>query len=109
MIDVTGLVPLRNKAIIRLERKPDVLETSSGLQYVVAHGDGYTEANDWEIGEVLALGSEVAEDGLAVGERVLVRAISGGVAGADISKEVGKRRNSVVVVLREEIVARIGE
>ncbi len=109
MIDVTGLVPMKDKAVVRLEKKEDVLETRSGLQYVVAHGDGYKASIDWEMGEVLALGHEVAEDGLTVGDQIIVRAISGGVAGADISREVGEARGSVIVVLRKEIVCGIGD
>ena len=71
--------------------------------------DGYEQAWDWEIGTVLSVGHEIEEEGVAVGERVMVRAMSGGVAGADISKHIGERPNSVVVVKADEIVAKIGD
>lgn len=111
MIDVTALKATRDKAILRLDRNEDIQMQAGGL-WVVDTRDGkdrYEEAWDWEIGTVLALGHEIEEEGLEVGDRIMVRAISGGVAGADISKEVGERPNSVVVVKKDEIVAKIGD
>lgn len=112
MIDVTKLKAAKEKAILRLERNTGVQMRGGGL-WVVDSREGKTGAYesswDWEIGEVLAVSPEVAEEGVEVGDKLMVRAMSGGVAGADISKEVGEKPNSVVVVKQEEIVAKIGD
>lgn len=102
---------IKGKAVVRLDPKADI-PLSTGSIYV-ARGFGnkkemYHQQFDFETGTVVSLGEGDFEP-VEVGDRVIVRAISGGVAGADISKDLGEPRNSVIVVLRDEIVAKIGD
>lgn len=110
-MNVTTLRAAKDKAIVRLDRNENIQMQAGGLWVVDSREGkpGYEQAWDWEIGTVLAVGHEIEEEGVDVGDRVMLRAMSGGVAGADISKEVGEKPNSVVVVKQDEIVAKIGD
>ena len=109
-VDVTTLKAPKDKAILRLEKKDQVYQTTGGVWVSMVgqmRSKRYHAELDFEFGEVLALGEGDFEP-VEVGDRVMVRAISGGAAGADISREVGEERGTVIVVLRDEIVAKVG-
>ncbi len=98
---------VNGKAVVELEQKPSV--TDSGLHVVREnHGKNFQPTEDYEIGTVLSIGGEGWEP-VEVGDRVMVRAISGGAAGADIGASVGRERGEIIVVDREEMVCKIGE
>ena len=87
---------LNRRTLVRLdEHQP---RSWKGLEVVT---DGYREVWDWEVGTVV----ETSEPEVARGDRVLVRAPSGGVAGTDVSRALGDR---MVVVAYDEILAKVG-
>lgn len=107
-VELESLRAAKDRAIIELEPKLETYQTKGGLFVTTMNNAGtrYHEELDWEIGRVLSLGEGDFKP-VEVGDRVMVRARSGGVAGADISKDVGQARGSIVVVEREEIVAKV--
>ena len=64
--------------------------------------EGYREGFDWETAEVVACPLRHRSQDIIPGDRVLIRARSGGVAGTDVSDVFGPR---MVVVHWDEIWA----
>jgi co-chaperonin GroES (HSP10) len=95
----------RDKAVIELEEKVTVRD--SGLHVIRDHQKKYDPADDFEIGVVTSLGVGDSWEPVTVGDRVMVRAISGGEAGADIGQSIGRGRGEVIVVEREEMVCKL--
>lgn len=100
-IDVDQVRPVKGKALVRLEDK-SILEHREFSVIRMA----YDHTSDWEVAVVEALGEGDFEP-VEVGDTVIVRAMSGGKAGADVSRSLGERRETHVVVLADEIVARV--
>lgn len=101
---IQELTAARDKAIVELEEKQAVQVTDSGL--LVFHenaGQEYQPEMDFEIGTILSLGVG-AWDGVAEGDRVMVRGGSGGKAGADIGHAFGRKVDEVVVVGVDEVI-----
>lgn len=95
----------RDKAVIELKERPDRV-TPSGLKLVREnHGRNYYPEDDYELGTILSLGEGEGWEPAEVGATVIVRAMSGGAAGADIGEAMGRRRGEIVVVDRDEIVS----
>lgn len=101
-VDVTAVAPLPGRALVRLLDRDEALpDNRSGLHVVRSR---YDAKQDWEIGVLEAVGEGDIEP-LSVGDHVIVRAPSGGKAGADVSRLLGERRETHIVVRFEEIVA----
>jgi co-chaperonin GroES (HSP10) len=98
----------RHRVVVELEEQKKF--TESGL-YVVRdnRGRNYQPTEDFEIGVVRSLGAGGGWEPVEVGDRVMVRAISGGEAGADIGQSIGRGRGEVIVVEREEMVCKLEE
>lgn len=100
--------PATGKAIVTVEKAgTDDESLPSGL--IVVHGDNtqsYQRHFDWELGTVEALGEGDWEP-VTVGDRVFIQNPGGGAAGADIGGVVGESRGRVVVIDRDEIVAKL--
>lgn len=109
-LDVVRVQAVLGRAVIELEDREEV--TASGL-IVVEHRSGkdFRPNRDFEIGVVISIGRTMTVTGdsewwpLMEGDRVIVRARSGGEAGADIGLALGMARGKVIVVERDEVVA----
>lgn len=64
--------------------------------------EGYREQWDYEVAEVLAVGESI-RFAVSEGDTVLVRARSGGVAGTDVSRDLGGE--GLVIVHYDEMIA----
>jgi len=108
-VRIQELIPARDKAIVELDER--VTMTPSGLHVVHENaGQNYRPEEDYETGVVAALGeSEHGWEPVEVGDRVVVRAQSGGAAGADISNQLDRPAGEVIVVLRDEVLCVIGD
>jgi hypothetical protein len=110
-VAVEQLNPTRGKAVVEITRRGrDEEIRSSGL--IVHHtkeNKGYSVDLDWERGTIVALGPNTDWTPLTIGSEVIVQAPSGGMAGADVSATVGRRRGEVVIVDVEEIVCNLEE
>lgn len=121
-VAVEDLKPTAGKAVVRLTGRRSMNEVlPSGL--VIHRKDADGVHTDWEEAMVTALGhgdclhetegvSMVSGwrclwDPVGIGDTVLVAGALGGVAGSDIGRLVGERRSTVVVVNRDEIVAKV--
>ena len=87
---------LNRRTLVRLDEHQD--KEWKGLRVAI---QGYRPDWDWESGVVV----ESVEPDIRPGDRVLVRAPSGGVAGTDVSRTFGER---MVVVNYDEILAKVG-
>lgn len=105
---IEELRPASERAIVELEE--DVKVLPSGLEIVRDNaGKNYQPSEDFETGHVIAVGDHEAFYPVAVGDRVIVRAPSGGAAGADIGHAFGRNRGELIIVEHTEIMAVIGE
>jgi co-chaperonin GroES (HSP10) len=100
-VDVTAVKPVKEKALVKLIEKSSL--SRRGFEIVRM---GYRANDDWELGIVEALGEGDFEP-VEVGDKVIVRAPSGGVAGADVSPDLGERKGSHIIVRIDEIVAKV--
>ena len=82
--------------------------TASGLHVVRDKTKNYQPEDDYETGIVRSMGEGDWEP-VEVGDRVVVRAMSGGAAGADISSALDDTTKQTIVVLRDEVVCVIEE
>lgn len=98
--------PRKNKALVSIKDRSIL----SHREFSVIRM-GYNASDDWEVAEVEALGEGDWEP-VEVGDLVIIRAGwlqgSGGKAGSDISRVMGERRESHVIVTIDEIVAKVG-
>ena len=90
---------LNDRVLVRLIAEEP--KSWKGIEIVT---EGYRQEWDWELAEVLEVAERLSDE-LKVGDRVIIRAISGGVAGADVSKDLGGE--GLVVVTYEEIMAKV--
>ena len=88
---------LNRRTLVRLDED----QTKEWKGFKIAT-QGYRQDWDWEIGTVI----ESVEHDVRPGDRVLVRAPSGGVAGTDVSRALGDR---MVIVNYDEILAKVGD
>lgn len=103
-VSLESLQATKDRAIVEIESSSmGLIETSGGL---FLSRSQYRPNEDFEIGKVVSLGAGDF-DPVAVGDYVMIRAISGGKAGADISREVGMLKGSVISIHRDEIVAKV--
>lgn len=101
-VQVKAIKPVKDKALVRLVDRSAL----SKREFAVIR-QGYDPSDDWELAVVEALGEGDFEP-VEVGDRVIVRAISGGKAGADVSRQLGERRETHVIVRADEILVKIG-
>ena len=102
--DPTKRYPSADPAAIRMLNRRTLVKLSPqkprqwrGLEIIT---EGYRVEWDYEEGVVKATDNP----DVSVGERVLVRAPSGGVAGTDVAKALGER---LIIVNHDEILARV--
>lgn len=100
-ITVEAVRPVKGKALVRLVEKSLLEDREFSVVRL-----SYDPTDDWELGVVEALG-EGDWDSVEIGSHVIVRAGLGGKAGSDISKALGERRESHVIVSAEEIVVQV--
>ncbi|MCY3595128.1 MAG: hypothetical protein OXH01_07845 [Bacteroidetes bacterium] len=86
---------LNRRTLVRLDENQS--KDWKGFKVV---SQGYRQDWDWEIGTVV----ESVEYDIRPGDRVLVRAPSGGVAGTDVARSFGER---MVIVNYDEILAKV--
>ncbi len=102
------LTPVSDRAVIEItERGTDDQITGGGM--VIVHGvtnKAWQPNLDFEIGTVVSMGEGDWEP-VEVGDEVIIRAISGGVAGSDIGRYFGRPRGELVIVDIEEIVCKL--
>jgi hypothetical protein len=67
----------------------------------------YDPSDDWEVGVIERFNGDFTP--LVPGDHVIIRAGSGGKAGADVSRLFGEARETLVVVDQEEIVTGVLE
>lgn len=102
-VEIEAVNAARDRAVIQLIERDRT--TESGLEIVkLDRSKDFDPFDDYEMGTVASLGAGEGWEPLEIGDTVIVRAISGGAAGADIGPAMGKGRGEVVVVDREEIV-----
>lgn len=99
-----GITMMADKALVRLEERD--WTSKQGLHLYRDMREGYQAGDDWEIGVVENLGPGDWEP-LEVGDKVIVKAPTGGKAGADVSRDLGEHRGNLVVVSWDEIVGKV--
>lgn len=94
---------MEDQALVELEERE--MRSPGGVVVVRDPSRSYASSDDWEWGHVRALGEGDWEP-VGVGDRVIVKAALGGLAGSDVSRYLGDRH---VIVTVDEIVARVVE
>lgn len=107
-VEIERVRPSRDRAVVELAERDDTTESGLVLVRLRDETKYYQPEDDYEIGIIRALGDGGGWEPAEVGDTVMIRARSGGAAGADIGQAMNRDRGEVVVVERDEIVAVIG-
>jgi hypothetical protein len=106
--EVEDLRVSRDRAIVEIIPRGDRV-TASGIEIVkLGRTKDYDPFDDYEMAILRQIGEGGGFEPAEVGDVVIIRAPSGGAAGADIGLSMGRNRGEIVVVEREEIVCVAG-